>query len=94
MRFTIRFAVAEIVVLGVLAIMYRPAEAPSAYSEIGMRVCNPDGSAAGIIAELAFKDNQFGFILDTPGAPQARRFVPGHSVGFACSSVMEEPPPD
>jgi hypothetical protein len=69
------------ITLVVLTLSQRRAVAPPAYKEIGMKVCNPDGSEAGIVTEVAFKDNQSVYILNIPelmvenfkeGAPRAR----------------------
>ena len=76
--------VAGVTVSVVMTVSQHQAVAPPWHHHVGMKVCNPDGSEAGVITELAWKDNQSVYILDTreltvenwkQGAPR-RRLVP------------------
>ena len=63
----LKLLLAASVVLAVFWLSHRQAVAPPAYREVGMKVCNPDGSEAGVITEVGWKDNQSVYYLNIPG---------------------------
>lgn len=85
MWFTARLVIGVIIVLAVLAWWQQPAEQPLGDAQIGMLVCNPDGTYLGRITEHAFKQNTGGYMIELVGEPGTRSFVPYHRVTFACS---------